>query len=259
MERSWRCVRGHSYDIARSGYVNLLRPNDKRSKAAGDSRAAVEARIRLEAQGVGAVQAEALVRFVAELDLPSGATALDVGAGTGMQLELLRSAFDLDAWAVDLSVRACELGSRTRPDLQWVVANADRVLPFFDADFDLIVSSVGPKHPAELRRLIANGGSCVLVVSGADDLVELRSAVQGTGALLDRVPETLARFDPWFECVERTATRTRMKLKRAELHDLLASTYRGARARERERAATLDELDVTFSAELLRLVPRTTI
>lgn len=255
-EKAWRCPRGHSFDVARSGYVNLLRMNDRRSAEPGDSRAAVEARFRLEERGVGAAQAAALASFVGDLGLPEGGTALDVGAGTGMQLARLQAEFGLRGCAVDLSTRACELGSRKRPELRWIVANADRVLPFFDGSFRLIVSSVGPKHPAELRRAISCDGVVVLVVSGADDLIELRAAVQGTGSLLDRVPATLARFDPWFACVARASVRTRMTLSRLELHDLLATTYRGARARERERAAALGELEVTFSAELLQLAPR---
>lgn len=255
-ENSWRCSRGHHYDVARSGYVNLLRPNDRRSAEPGDSRAAVEARFRLEERGVGTAQAAALTSFVGRLGLPMGAPALDVGAGTGKQLAGLQAQYGLQGCAVDLSTRACELGSRKRPELRWIVANADRVLPFFDNSFGLILSSVGPKHPAELRRLVTADGAVALIVSGADDLIELRAAVQGAGELLERVPATLARFEPWFTCVERASVRTNLRLGRDELHDLLASTYRGSRTRERERAAQLDELDVTFSAELLHLAPR---
>ncbi|MCA8978848.1 MAG: methyltransferase domain-containing protein [Planctomycetes bacterium] len=256
VERTWRCAQGHSFDVARSGYVNLLRPNDRRSAEPGDSRAAVEARFRLENLGVGAAQAEALTRFVAEHRPSGSAPVLDVGAGTGMQLERLREALAGEACAVDLSTRACDLGARKRPALRWIVANADRVLPFFDASFGLILSSVGPKHPSEMRRLLADDGRLVLVVSGADDLVELRTAVRSTGALQDRVPATLQRFDPWFTCAAHETVRTRMRLGPSELLDLLASTYRGARASERGRALALGAMDVTFSAELLLLAPR---
>ena len=47
------CPRGHTYDIARSGYVNLLQPQDRRSPSPGDSKAAVAARGRLIESGVG--------------------------------------------------------------------------------------------------------------------------------------------------------------------------------------------------------------
>ena len=38
------CPRGHSFDVARSGYINLLQPQDRRSKQPGDTPAAIEGR-----------------------------------------------------------------------------------------------------------------------------------------------------------------------------------------------------------------------
>src|SRR5450755_3800076 len=35
------CERGHSFDVARSGYLNLLQPQDRRSANPGDSKEAV--------------------------------------------------------------------------------------------------------------------------------------------------------------------------------------------------------------------------
>ncbi len=46
------CSRGHSFDLARSGYINLLQPQDRRSKQPGDSSDAVAARRRLHDLGV---------------------------------------------------------------------------------------------------------------------------------------------------------------------------------------------------------------
>ena len=41
-ERSWRCPHGHSFDVAKQGYVNLLPVQNKRSKDPGDSKAMVQ-------------------------------------------------------------------------------------------------------------------------------------------------------------------------------------------------------------------------
>ena len=43
-ERSLRCDAGHCYDIARQGYVNLLRSNQSKSKRHGDDKRMVAAR-----------------------------------------------------------------------------------------------------------------------------------------------------------------------------------------------------------------------
>jgi 23S rRNA (guanine745-N1)-methyltransferase len=51
-DRRLLCGRAHSFDVARSGYVNLLQPQDPRSRQLGDTKAAVSARRRLHDLGV---------------------------------------------------------------------------------------------------------------------------------------------------------------------------------------------------------------
>jgi 23S rRNA (guanine(745)-N(1))-methyltransferase RlmA-like protein len=51
-ERRLFCPRGHSFDVARSGYINLLQPQERRSKQPGDTVGAVAAQRRLHDLGV---------------------------------------------------------------------------------------------------------------------------------------------------------------------------------------------------------------
>src|SRR5260370_4190785 len=79
-ERRLVCPRGHSFDVARSGYINLLQPQERRSKRPGDTLAAVQARRRLHDRGV----TEPLLRAIPEIiAAPSRASALDAGSGDG--------------------------------------------------------------------------------------------------------------------------------------------------------------------------------
>ena len=55
-ERRLFCQRGHSFDVARSGYINLLQPQDRRSKHPGDTVAAVAARRGVQELRDGAQQ-----------------------------------------------------------------------------------------------------------------------------------------------------------------------------------------------------------
>ena len=45
-EQSWRCEKGHHYDVAKQGYVNLHVVQHKNSKSPGDTPDAVAARRR---------------------------------------------------------------------------------------------------------------------------------------------------------------------------------------------------------------------
>src|SRR5690242_17702296 len=79
-ERELRFPRGHAFDLARSRYVNLLQPQDRRSARPGDSAAARAARGRLDERGVEEPVAAAVARLV----LPApGDAVLDVGCGEG--------------------------------------------------------------------------------------------------------------------------------------------------------------------------------
>ncbi|HEX6178014.1 MAG TPA: hypothetical protein VF057_06620, partial [Thermoanaerobaculia bacterium] len=77
------CPRGHSFDVARSGYINLLQPQDRRSKNPGDTKEAAMARRRFVERGFGAAIAERLTEIVAAA--PAG-PILDVGCGEGHHL-----------------------------------------------------------------------------------------------------------------------------------------------------------------------------
>jgi 23S rRNA (guanine745-N1)-methyltransferase len=249
--RTWRCARGHAFDVGRGGHVNLLQPQDSRSRAPGDSRAAVLGREKLEERGLAEALHAALERHVVSLALPSGA-ALDVGAGTGRLLQRLVLSCGLEGW--DLSSAAVERGSRRHPALSWVIANADRRLPFAAGSFDLVLSCAGPRNPREFRRVLSARGALLVVVPAPDDLIELRAAALGEGRVVDRSGPALAALAPHFELRERFEARAQLTLERGALEDLLCATYRGARHAERERLADLEQLEVTLASEVLHLV-----
>ncbi|HEY6050573.1 MAG TPA: rRNA (guanine-N1)-methyltransferase, partial [Thermoanaerobaculia bacterium] len=116
LERSgpaFRCPRGHSFDVARSGYVNLLQPQDRRSREPGDSRAAVEARRRLTDAGHDAWMVGPILEELDGTAREAGPPAvLDLGCGEGFLLGSLAKARTLDAAGADISIPAIELAAK---------------------------------------------------------------------------------------------------------------------------------------------------
>lgn len=248
---SFVCARGHSFDVARSGYVNLCQPQDKKSKSPGDSTEAVQARRRVNDRGLGEGLATVLIETVRELTLPSQPSILDAGCGEGFHLAGLAAAIGAEAVGVDLSTTAVELAAKRYPHLSWVVANADRRLPFGPGSFDLILSINARHNPSEYRRLLRHGGHVVVVIPGSDDLVELRAAILGQGSDRDRTDAIVATYQPHFELRSGKRFSERRRLDRPTLLDLLVSTYRGGRKSQEERMATLGDLEVTLSRDIL--------
>jgi len=251
-ERRYVCANAHSFDVARSGYVNLLQPQDRRSRNPGDTADAVAARRRFFACGLATPLVEAIVRAV---PLRESDSLLDAGCGEGHHLAAFRSAYGVGAHGTDISVPAIELAARSYRDCRWVVANADRFLPWPDGTFDAVTSITARLNPEEFRRVLRPGGTLLVVLPGADDLVELREAVQGERVERDRAERTIATFAPLFTLHRRETIRHVVQLDRAAMLDVMSSSYRGLRLRERERLAQLDTMTVTLARDLLWLRP----
>jgi 23S rRNA (guanine745-N1)-methyltransferase len=259
--RTWTCPKGHAFDIARRGYVNLLQPQDRRSRHPGDTTEAVAARARLGVAGVGRHLIESLVERIAAFDLLAEAVAVDLGCGTGEMLVALTGAQPVRGIGIDISAAAIDHAAGHGPAVTWVVANADRRLPLLDQGVDLVLSVHGRRNPAECTRVLRPEGLLLVAVPAPDDLIELRTLVQGVAVERSRVDDVLAEHADDFVLHDRFAARERRRLDRPALLDLLRSTYRGARASATEAVSTLTTLHVTLASDVvvLTLPPRASI
>lgn len=246
------CPRGHSFDRARSGYWNLLQPQDRKSKTPGDSADAVAARRRFLDRGHADLLHQSLVQALAPA---SPRTLLDVGCGEGFHLGGFRRDLGVEAHGVDLSLPAIELAAKRHRDCTFVIANADRFLPFEDRRFDAVTSITARMTPDEFHRVLAPHGTLLIAIPAADDLIELRALVLGAGEERDRVERTVETFAERFELTGQKIFRQRLAFDREAIHDVMSSSYRGLRASERDRLAALDAMDVTSSRDLLLFRP----
>lgn len=252
----WACPAGHSFDVARSGYLSLLQPQDRRSLDAGDARETVEARRALLDGGFGTALREALVALLGELGCAPGGTALELGCGDGHFLAAACEHHGLRGIGIDLSPHAVERCARRHGTHLWIAANADRVLPLLDGGIDLALSIDGRRPRDELARVLAPGAPLVVAVPAVDDLAELRTEVHGELREEERAARVERELDARFELRERRVARARIRLDREGLARLSLATYRWARSRERERLERVDTLEVTTSHDLLAFVRR---
>src|SRR5215813_10287275 len=116
------CARGHSFDVAASGYVNLLQPQDRRSRHPGDSREVALARRRFAEAGHDRPLIEALLAEIKRVALERTPSLLDIGCGEGFLLRSLNAARNLEAYGLDISVPAIELAAKASSDATWIVA-----------------------------------------------------------------------------------------------------------------------------------------
>jgi len=235
-ERRRLCPRGHSFDVARSGYINLLQPQERRSKHPGDAVPAVAARRRLHDRGVTEplLHANAKMMVMRPSDI-----VLDAGCGDGFYLGALARQTGFDAHGVDISTSAVDAAARRYPGCEWVVANADRFVPYADRSFSIVLSITARMNAREFRRVLRDDGGLLVALPAPEDLIELR----GVGR--DRVARTVATFAHDFTLVDRRRVASAADLDAAALHDVLLSIYRPM------RPPPTEAMRVTFSLDLL--------
>jgi 23S rRNA (guanine745-N1)-methyltransferase len=247
---SFSCVAGHSFDLARTGYLNLLQVLDRRSNQPGDGAEVVAARRRWMKSGRSARLSEALLEEARRLELGPGSRVLDVGCGEGSFLGELESATGCEAWGVDISRPAIEAAARRWPAAHWVVCNADLGLPFAPASFELVLSITSRRNAAEFARVLAPGGAVLFAVPAEDDQRELRELLHGEAYEIDRLPGLEADMGAAFVLERDWRLSWANQLDREAFGDLLATAYRGARDSQRARLERRDALEVTSSYRL---------
>ncbi|MDO8271101.1 MAG: methyltransferase domain-containing protein [Gammaproteobacteria bacterium] len=277
---SWRCASGHTFDIAREGYIHLLPVQNKRSRDPGDSKEMVAARRRFLGAGCYQPIAAAVSRAVLGettrdplTDVPPGAdlSCLDAGCGEGYYLrELAAACGDVDSIAnsslstsslsligLDISKWAVLSAAKQDKRMCWVVgSNAN--LPVESRSLDRVLCMFGFPVYAEFLRVLKPGGLLLQVDSGPDHLRELREIIYPT-LKAERTEEVPVPDGFERGSGERQSTETvRFSLDlhgQEQIADLLAMTphlYR-ATAEGRARAAALTSLVVTVDVRLTTL------
>ncbi|MFI0406724.1 class I SAM-dependent methyltransferase [Actinomadura sp. 3N508] len=138
---------------------------------------------------------------------PSGATVLDVGAGTGRLLLLLtRRRSDLELFGVDISPEMVRVAARNVQYSDIVIEQGDiERLPYADDSVDFVISTLSMHHwesvrtaVAELARVLRPGGDLWIYdfrfVSGRRLKDAVAEQSRFTGRAVERVPVRIWRL-----------------------------------------------------------------
>lgn len=179
------CPNGHSFDVARQGYLNLLGGPQPRN---ADTASMLEARSRV-LSGLY----EDVVALVARTVAALGArVVVDTGAGTGHYLAAcLESLPEAVGIATDVSVAAAKRAASAHPRLASVAADTWKGLPLTDGAADVVLCVFAPRNPAEFFRVLAPAGHLVVVTPELGHLQNLRAAY----GLLDLDPDKDTRLE----------------------------------------------------------------
>lgn len=201
------CPAGHSFDVAREGYVNLLLSGGRR----GDEKAMLRARRRLLERGFYDPLSEAINEWVAQFIGDGGFTSAhiaDAGCGEGFYLGVLaadlRERFQtvFTFTGIDVAKEAARLAARRYPDVRFVVADLNESLLLPDASVDVLLNVFAPRNPAEFARVLKPGGLLLVVIPTPAHLGGLRERFGLLSIEEDKRQHVVEQFEDGFTLAE---------------------------------------------------------
>jgi 23S rRNA (guanine745-N1)-methyltransferase len=169
-DRTAHCPRGHAYDLAKQGYLNLL-PSAS-TGIDGDSAGMIGARTVFLGGGHYAPIRDALI--LAAAGLQEDDLVVEVGAGTAYYLVgVLGAAAGRRGVALDVSRYAARRAAKVDRRIGSVVCDAWRELPLLDDSAQLMLNVFAPRNATEMARVLAPDGTLLVVTPNQQHLAEL--------------------------------------------------------------------------------------
>lgn len=173
---SLRCNNGHSFDKARSGYVNLLRSQQSAAKRHGDDKRMLLARRDFLDRGFYE-PLQTLVCQTVSREVKAGGVLLDTGCGEGYYTAAVQSAVPtLHVCGIDISKDALQMAAARSKALELAVASVFS-LPVADDAVDAVVSIFAPTADAEFARVLKTDGVLIRVIPTERHLFGLKAAI----------------------------------------------------------------------------------
>jgi SAM-dependent methyltransferase len=275
--RTASCPRGHAFDLAKQGYLNLLPPTS--TGIEGDTAAMIEARSAFLAAGHYAPIRDALIAHT-----PPDATCFaEVGAGTAYYLAGViaeRGAAESGASesrasesrasesaasgdgavgervgiALDVSRYAARRAAKVDERIGSVVCDAWKELPLRDGIVDVLLDVFAPRNAPEMRRVLAPGGTLLVVTPNQAHLAELIAVLGMVRVDEDKDRRLRDSLASEFVQTAATAVEVGMRLDHRSVQQLVAMTPSARHLRPEElteRIAVLAvPVEVTLSVTL---------
>ncbi|HAV7097098.1 TPA: methyltransferase domain-containing protein [Acinetobacter baumannii] len=246
VSKTWRCEQGHSYDIAKQGYVNLHVVQHKHSKNPGDTPESVDARRAFLQGGYYQPLQQAVVHLLKDL---KAKMVLDIGCGEGYYTSAMQQVVE-QCIGVDIAKNAVQRAAKLNDKVTWVVGTG-ATLPVIDQSMDVCTSLFSPIPQTEILRVLKDDGYLIVVTPATDHLYAMREA------LFEQVnPHTPQKFveqlQDLFELKEQQVIDAPLVLDQQALKNLIAMTPYAYKASP-ERRMQLEQkahLQVTASFQI---------
>ena len=223
------CSNGHSFDLSKNGYVNLLAHQAK----SGYDKKMFTARRLVCAGGFYNPLLKIIKRYIISyinVEKNPGMPVLDVGCGEGSLLAGLATNLSVEDNAlvqgvgIDITKEGIQMAAKYHPGIIWCVANlAD--MPFFGGRFPVVLNILSPANYSEFNRIMEKNGLLVKVLPGNYYLAELRGSLyHDTIRQYYSNSETAWLFQDNFSLLENKQIKYKVKVTPENLERILNMT-----------------------------------
>lgn len=255
-EGCYQCANGHTFDIAKQGYVNLLPVQHKKSKDPGDSKAMVLARTRFLDNGFYKPIVEKLAKLVFENLGENKNCVFDAGCGEGYYLQQLIQAAEnfeceknISFVAMDISKPAILAASKRCKQASWVVGTNSQP-PFAEQSIDLIFSVFGFHSFDGFKSVLKPNGKLILVEPGEKHLQELRDIIYAEASAPKKTSPSAT--DSEYTLIEKQSLSFEVNLNgKQNIQDLLSMTPHLFRASHEGKVSIENMESLKLTADII--------
>lgn len=233
VERSYQCVNGHNFDIAKQGYVNL---NLHNSQNTGDNQEMIEARKNFLNKGYYSFLLDKINTLLSQND-----KLVDLACGEGYYTSRFIAK---DKIGIDLSKQGLKIASKNDPTTTYLL-NSIFHNPLESKCADKIITIFAPIAKEEIVRLLNDDGSFILVRPDEKHLFELKKAIYDSPYLneVENIRIEGMCLDSEIK-ISNNAT-----LNNEDISNLFMMTpyYNTTSSKDKEKLKNIEMLEITFA------------
>ncbi|MDN3697918.1 MULTISPECIES: 23S rRNA (guanine(745)-N(1))-methyltransferase [Vibrio] len=256
VDKTFKCVKNHQFDLAKEGYVNLMPAHHKHSKNPGDNKEMMQARRRfLEGNHYDPMRQE-VARLCQSYLADTNHQLLDIGCGEGYYTDQIERSITAQSpnarvFGLDISKVAIRYAAKRYTNCHFSVASSHR-LPFADHSLDAILRIYAPCKADELVRCVSDHGVVITVTPAGRHLYQLRERIYDGVKLHSEEAEEIEGF----ALEHQQKLNYMMDLPGQEAFDLLQMTPFAWKAsdelRQELKSASLFQCEADFMLRVYR-------
>lgn len=186
-DKFYACINNHHFDLAKSGYVNLLQSQKSKVGNHGDDLQMLKSRKSFLDEGH---YLPLVLKMKDVIESYPHETILDAGCGEGWYCQHIGGTIT----GIDISKHGCDLSAKRNKTMTFAVASSFD-LPIMDSSMDLVYSVFAPYSASELHRVLKPKGIFIQVFPLENHLMGLKKSVYDEAYPNDTLDAHLEGFD----------------------------------------------------------------